>query len=66
MASTSTEHSKEVAKAAKAAFEKSQLIPSSERISALQAIHGQLKAQKAEILLANEEDLKVRSSSFYP
>lgn len=58
MASASTGQSKEVAKAAKAAFEQSQLIPSSERISALQAIHGQLKAQKAEILLANEEDLK--------
>lgn len=51
--------SEEIAKAAKAAFEASQLIPSSERIAALESIRKQLDLQKTEILAANAEDLKV-------
>ncbi|EAU90319.1 glutamate-5-semialdehyde dehydrogenase [Coprinopsis cinerea okayama7 len=48
----------EIAKAAKAAFDRSQLVPSTERITALEAIHKQLQAHKDEILAANVEDLK--------
>ena len=49
----------EIARTAKAAFEESQLIPSPERVKALQAIRKQLELRKAEILAANAEDLKV-------
>jgi gamma-glutamyl phosphate reductase len=49
----------DIAKAAKQAFEASQLIPSSERINALNAIKHQLHATKYEILAANREDLQV-------
>jgi len=52
--------SEETAKAAKAAFEASQLIPSSERIKSLETIRHQLELHKKEILAANVEDLKVR------
>ncbi|KAF9446200.1 glutamate-5-semialdehyde dehydrogenase [Macrolepiota fuliginosa MF-IS2] len=48
----------EIAKAAKAAFEASQLIPSEERIVALHAIKRELEARKDEILTANKEDLQ--------
>jgi len=51
--------SEEIAKAAKAAFEESQLIPASERLTALQTIRYQLEAHKTDILAANAEDLKV-------
>ncbi|KAF8967715.1 gamma-glutamyl phosphate reductase [Flammula alnicola] len=50
--------SEDIAKAAKAAFEESQLIPSSARITALEAIRKQLDLRKTEILAANVEDLK--------
>lgn len=52
----------DIAKAAKAAFEASQLIPSEERIVALHAIKRELEAKKDEILAANREDLQVRCS----
>lgn len=51
--------SEEIAKAAKDAFEASRLIPSAERVAALESIRQQLELQKAEILAANAEDLKV-------
>ncbi|KAL0573437.1 glutamate-5-semialdehyde dehydrogenase [Marasmius crinis-equi] len=47
----------DIAKAAKAAFEESQLISSDERVKALLEIKNTLEANKAEILRANEEDL---------
>ena len=48
-----------IARAAKAAFEASQLIPSSERIKALQEIRKELEAAKDAILAANRLDLEV-------
>ncbi|KAH9849927.1 gamma-glutamyl phosphate reductase [Lenzites betulinus] len=47
-----------IAKAAKAAFEASQLIPSSERVRALQEIRTELEAAKDAILAANRADLE--------
>ncbi|OBZ66790.1 putative gamma-glutamyl phosphate reductase [Grifola frondosa] len=47
-----------VAKAAKAAFEASQLIPSSERVKALHEIRRELESAKDEILVANRKDLE--------
>ncbi|KAI0349538.1 gamma-glutamyl phosphate reductase [Trametes cingulata] len=47
-----------IAKAAKAAFEASQLIPSSERVKALQEIRRELEAAKDAILAANRADLE--------
>ena len=49
----------EIARSAKAAFQESQLLPSSERTKALEAIREQLKLRKWDILAANVEDLKV-------
>jgi glutamate-5-semialdehyde dehydrogenase len=49
-----------IAQAAKAAFEASQLVPSSERVKALQEIRKELEVAKAEILDANRRDLQVR------
>ncbi|KAI0796065.1 gamma-glutamyl phosphate reductase [Abortiporus biennis] len=46
-----------IAKAAKAAFQKSQLIPASERVKALQEIRKGLDAAKDEILAANKRDV---------
>ena len=51
--------SEEIARLAKTAFQDSQLLPSSERISALLAIRSQLELRKSDILAANIEDLKV-------
>lgn len=48
-----------IAKAAKAAFEASQLIASSERVRALHEIRDQLVSAKADILAANKRDLEV-------
>ncbi|OJT06047.1 hypothetical protein TRAPUB_3101 [Trametes pubescens] len=48
-----------IAKAAKAAFEASQLIASSERVTALQEIRKELDAAKDAILAANRIDLQV-------
>lgn len=49
-----------IAKAAKTAFEASQLIPSSERVSALHEIKKELENAKEKILEANKRDLEVR------
>ena len=54
----------DIAKAAKTAFQDSQLIPSSERVNALHEIRKSLEANKAEIIKANEEDLKVGADLF--
>lgn len=51
--------SEEIASAAKAAFAASQLIPSQERIHALQSIKAELESRKDEILAANRLDLQV-------
>ena len=56
----------DIAKAAKNAFEVSQLIPSSERINALNAIKKELRANKEIILAANHEDLEVYFDPFSP
>ncbi|KAJ3893307.1 gamma-glutamyl phosphate reductase [Lentinula edodes] len=48
----------DIAKAAKTAFQEAQLIPSSERVVALNEIRKSLEAHKAEIIRANEEDLR--------
>ncbi|KAK7012293.1 Aldedh domain-containing protein [Favolaschia claudopus] len=48
----------EIAKAAKVAFEDSQLISSAERVAALNHIHQALQSNKTDILAANKEDLK--------
>lgn len=50
----------DIAKAAKAAFEQSQLVSNEDRIKALRAIRQQLETQKDSIISANLEDLKVR------
>lgn len=49
----------DIAKAAKAAFEASQLVPSSVRIDTLYEIVKELELHKDEILAANQKDLKV-------
>jgi len=49
----------DIAKASKAAFENSQLIPSSERIRALAEMKKELQANKDEIIAANLMDLQV-------
>lgn len=54
-----------IAQAAKAAFEASQLIPSSQRVKALYEIRKELESSKAEILEANRKDLKVRSNRLF-
>ncbi|EIN09668.1 gamma-glutamyl phosphate reductase [Punctularia strigosozonata HHB-11173 SS5] len=48
----------EIAKAAKLAFEASQLIPSAERVTALQHIRHELEVFKSDILAANARDLE--------
>jgi glutamate-5-semialdehyde dehydrogenase len=48
-----------IARAAKEAFEGSQLIPSSERITALEAIKTALEAAKDDIFAANKKDVEV-------
>lgn len=58
---TEASDAEHIAKAAKAAFEASQLVPSSERVKALYEIRKELEASKEEILEANRRDLKVRS-----
>jgi glutamate-5-semialdehyde dehydrogenase len=51
-----------IAQAAKAAFEASQLVPTEERITALHAIKTQLQNDKESILAANAEDVLVSSN----
>lgn len=48
-----------IARAAKLAFEASQLLPASERTSALRAITKELGANKSQILEANRKDMEV-------
>ncbi|KAF8347780.1 gamma-glutamyl phosphate reductase [Amanita rubescens] len=48
----------DIAKAAKSAFEASQLVPTDERVEALHVIRQELESRKAEILAANSEDLQ--------
>ena len=62
MASSTSTDAESIAKTAKQAFESSQLIPSSERVSALKAIVEALNNAKAGILAANKEDLEVCNS----
>lgn len=50
----------EIAKAAKLAFEASQLISVDERVAALRHIRQELEAHKPEILAANAKDLEVQ------
>ena len=54
-----------IAKAAKAAFQTSQLVPSSERVQALHEIRKELEVAKDTILAANKLDLEVRVVIFY-
>lgn len=64
MASTSSDCSVEdVAKAAKFAFESSQLLPPDARSLALERIAERLEANKVPILAANSEDMQVQSLS---
>lgn len=55
------ESAESIAKAAKDAFEASQLIPVSERTRALSAIKHELELSKTEILEANRKDMEVCS-----
>ena len=57
--SSDTSAAEAIAKAAKNAFEASQLIPTSERVRALHEIRNELEASKASILAANKEDMDV-------
>ncbi|OJA21542.1 hypothetical protein AZE42_03233 [Rhizopogon vesiculosus] len=59
MASASDITAEEIARAAKAAFEESQLLPTAVRTDALAKIKQQLEANKAEILAANKQDMEV-------
>lgn len=65
MSSISDTAAEEIAKAAKAAFEESQLLPTAVRTDALAKIKQQLEANKAEILAANEQDIKVHHRSSF-
>jgi gamma-glutamyl phosphate reductase len=51
----------DVARAAKAAFEASQLVPHSERVRALNEIRNVLEIDKEKVLEANRLDLEVLS-----
>ncbi|EKM50187.1 uncharacterized protein PHACADRAFT_153632 [Phanerochaete carnosa HHB-10118-sp] len=53
-----SESASTIARAAKTAFEASQLVPSSERVNALHEIRRELENAKAEILEANRKDLQ--------
>lgn len=64
MADSTATDAASIAKAAKAAFEASQLIPSSERVQALREIAKELESSKAQILDANRKDLAVRPPLF--
>ena len=60
---SSSRAAEEIAKTAKAAFEASQLISSSERVAALREIRQELEAAKEDILAANRKDLKVHTAT---
>lgn len=59
MSSENSDAAQSIAKAAKVAFEASQLIPSSERVHALHELREELVSAKADILAANRRDLEV-------
>ena len=59
-----TGSTEEIARKAKAAFEASQLVDSSERIKALNLIKEHLVELKDEIQKANKADLEVRSAQY--
>lgn len=52
-----------IARAAKLAFEASQLFPASERTDALRAITNELQVNKSQILEANKKDMEVGNLS---
>ena len=53
-----------IAKAAKLAFEASQLVEQSERVKALLTIRDELQARKKEILDANARDMEVNADQY--
>ena len=59
-ASRSLNDARDIAQAAKAAFQTSQLVSSAERVKALHEIRKELEASKVAILAANTKDLEVR------
>lgn len=59
MSTLSDSSAQDIAKAAKSAFNQSQLLDAEQRVKALHEISDALEAAKAEILAANQEDLKV-------
>ena len=59
MSTGTSESATAIAKAAKAAFEASQLIASSERVRALHELREELVFAKADVLTANRRDLEV-------
>ena len=59
MSTGTSESATSIAKAAKAAFEASQLIASSERVRALHELREELVSAKADVLAANRRDLEV-------
>lgn len=63
---TSTLAAEQIAKAAREAFEASQLVAAEERNVALVAIRQELQERKDEILAANEKDLQVSSFFDHP
>lgn len=64
---SSEQDATDVAKAAKSAFEASQLFDAHERVKALQAIREELQRQQSEIVAANKRDLQVcLISPYYP
>ena len=59
-ASRGLDDARDIAQAAKAAFQTSQLVSSAERVKALHEIRKELEASKVEILAANTKDLELR------
>ena len=63
---TETQSTEQIARAAKAAFEESQLVDASERVLALQIIKQELEALRPEIEAANKADLEVLHITLAP
>jgi len=55
----------QIAKSAKLAFERSQLLDSDERVKALYTIRQELEARKSEIFEANKKDMEVGQRYFF-
>ena len=62
--SEGSDPAKGIAKAAKVAFEASQLVQSSDRIKALHFIREELESAKQDIFVANKSDVEVRIPAF--